>query len=190
MPILFARRALALALCVFAVARPAVAVADRIENPVYKNWAGFKPGTSVVYRSTSLVGASRFESTYAYTLIELTADKAVVEMQVTVDSAGKRTKNRPMRLENPRALALPPGTRPEAFGKAEGMTEQGEEVVKVAGKDYKAKWYKAKGKSDLGETFTHAWSSDEVPGGLVKSVNTTPANKSSMTMELVEVKLP
>ena len=81
-------------------------------------------------------------------------------------------------------------TRRSQYGKPEGVTEQGEESVKVGGKDYKAKWYKATGKTEAGETFIQSWSSDDVPGGLVRSIATTPGNKSSMTMELIEVKLP
>ncbi len=109
---------------------------------------------------------------------------------MTVNLDGKQTRNRPQRFENPRALTLPPGVKPDQSGNVDGLIGEGRETVKVAGRDYDARWFKARSKIEAGETFTHSWSSDEVPGGLLKSVNTTPANKSSMTMELVEVKIP
>src|SRR5262249_13962223 len=56
---------------------------EKIENPQYKSWAGFKPGTTVVHRTvTKATGADgETVTTSTYKLIELTPDKAVVEVQ-------------------------------------------------------------------------------------------------------------
>ena len=183
----FSRTLVLLASC--SLALPSLA-AEKAENPVYKSWAGFKKGATVTYRSVSNIGDTKYESTMTYSLVELTRDKAVVEIQVTVNAGGKEVKNRPQKFDNPRNLTLPPGVRPEEFGKVQGLIGEGQETVKVGGREFQAKWYKAKGKVEAGDTFTHSWSSDEVPGGLIKSVVTTPANRSSMTMELVDLKLP
>ncbi len=184
-----ARLALALALGSVPIAGPARG-AD-VVSPVYKNWERFPERTTTRYRQVSEIGTTRYESTITYTLIRRTRDKVVVEMQVTTMANGTLTTNRPMQMDNPRAINLPPGVKAEAMGKPDGLIAEGEEDLKVAGLDLKkVKWYEAKTKVERGDTITRSWSSGEVPGGLVKSVSTTPVTKSSMTMELVEVKTP
>jgi hypothetical protein len=174
------------------LALPALAAAggEKVESPLYKNWSAFKKGTSVTYKSVTKTPKKEDESTITYKLIELTADKAVVEMQVTRKADGKETKGPAQKLENARYFTLPPGVKKADFGKPAGVTKQGEEELKIAGKKYKTKWYTAKTRVEAGDMITRTWSSSEVPGGLVKSVSKVAATKATTTMELVEVKKP
>ena len=180
---------IALAVVALPLATPAPA-AEKAANPVYQSWERFSQGTSIVHKPIYDTSMNKYEVTMTYTLVERTRDKVVVEMQVTTRVNGVETRNRPMKMDNPRAIPLPPGAKAPPAGKIEGMTDQGEEIVKIAGREVKAKWYKARNKVEGNDNFTRSWSSDEVPGGLVKSVTTTPGNKSSMLMELVEIKAP
>jgi hypothetical protein len=41
---------------------------------------------------------------------------------------------------------------------------------------------------EAGVTETKTWISDQIPGGLVRSISTTPAVRSKTTMELLELR--
>lgn len=159
-------------------------------NPVYKSWAGFEEGAAVTYRSVTEAGGERTEERLAYTLVDLTKEKAVVERVVTQTVDGREVVNPAQRLENARTFTLPPGIDPKKFGKPEGLLESGEETVTVDGKEYRARKEKTKGRVEAGDVFTETWSSDEVPGGLLKSVSEVPSQRSTTVVELIELKIP
>jgi len=72
-----------------------------------------------------------------------------------------------------------------------GSFEQGEESVKVNGTEYKAKWYKSKIEVSGNKVETQAWTSEDVPGSVVKSVSKMSGQVAgTTTTELVEVKKP
>jgi hypothetical protein len=126
------------------------------------------------------------ESTLRYTLVELTPSKAVVEMTVT----SKGIENRPQRLEHRRDFPLMPGMKKEDIGKPPATSEQGEETIKIAGKDYKTQWYDIKGRVEAGETIARTWTNPDVPGMLLKSVLKVPAADKVTTLEVIEIKTP
>lgn len=183
------RRPLLAALAAF-VALASAAAAEKAENPVYTNWSGFKKGASASYRTVIESPGGKKEITTTYTLVELTGDKVVVEMQVTLKADGKETKLPASRLDNPRYFTLPAGVKKEDFGKPVGVLKSGEETVTVGKVKYKTKWYTAKTRVEAGDMVTQTWSSREVPGALVKSVSKVEAAKQTTTMELIEVKKP
>jgi hypothetical protein len=59
--------------------------AERVENPLYACWAGFPPGTAVVYRSVTTGAhpsvATRTRTTY--TLRERTDDHVTIDLKAT-----------------------------------------------------------------------------------------------------------
>lgn len=175
-----------------AVADPAASPGERVENPLYTSWSGFKKGTSVKYREvTASAGGTKSVLTKTYTLTDLTPELATVEMQVTThDPDGKKTENPPLPFKNVKMVTLPPGTKKSEMGKAGPLLEEGAEAVQLAGKQYKTTWYKTKGHTEAGELLIQIWSSGEVPGGLVKSVSRLVDGRSTTTVELVEVKIP
>jgi len=162
----------------------------QVENPVYTSWARFRPGASVTYRAVSETRGHADESTTTYTLVEIDAKKCAIEMTVISRFEGKETKNGPQRLESLRTFNLPPGVSKEEFGKPKGPVEAGEEVVTVLGKPYKARWTRHKDSVEAGELLSQTWTSDEVPGGLIKTVGKVPATGTTKTMDLVEIKTP
>jgi hypothetical protein len=174
--------------------RPAVTFSgETVENPQYRSWAAFKPGTTVTRRTTTEAtgGEGKTLTTTTDTLLEVT--DAFVKIRTQSHSRrydGYETRNPPDEYKLARLIPLPPGVSKEQFGKPAGGGEQGEETVTVAGKEYRTRWHKGKDRNEAGEVEVRVWSSDEVPGGLVKSVTRIPAIGKTTTIELVEVKAP
>ena len=73
----FSVRPLAALVVAAVVASPAFA--ETIDNPMYKSWAGQKKGTVVTVKMVSEYGGQKSEMTMVSTLLELTADAAIVE---------------------------------------------------------------------------------------------------------------
>jgi len=166
---------------------------ELVENPQYRSWAAFKKGTKVVHRSVTGADGSEAATTTTttYTLLDLTDEQAVVEMRaVTRRYDGAVFNNPPETFKNPKRIPLPPGVNKSDFGKSVGVLGQGEETVRVGGKAYETTWHKGRDKNEAGEVVVQVWSSDAVPGGLVKSVTRIPAVGKTTTVELLEVKVP
>lgn len=163
---------------------------EQVENPQYTSWAKFPPGTVAVHKTVIRGDGSDAATvmTTTYTLLEITPERAVVQMQVSTKRYdGFEANDRPEKFTHPKMLVLPPGMKKDRAGKPTGVIDDGEESITVAGKEYRAKWYKGKDRNEGGEMFTQVWSSPEVPGGLLKSVTRTPAIGKSTTIELVEI---
>jgi hypothetical protein len=160
-----------------------------MENPQFTNWAQFPVGTRATQKSVTTTGPNQTVTTTTYTLVEKKDDVLVVAMQAhTSYWDGRETDNPPEYFRNLKTIAVPPGHKPGE--KPKGVSELGEETIAVAGKEYKTKWYKGKDNVEGGAVETQNWSSDEAPGGLVKSVVAIPKQKQTTVIELVEVKLP
>ncbi len=165
--------------------------AGKLANPAYKSWAKFPKGTAVTLKAVSDTNGMKAESTMTLTLLELTPDKAVIEMVNVVTTGGTEFKSPPAKQELKRYVDAPPGTKPGETKKPEGLVEQGEKKVTVAGKEYKATYTKMKLSTGGVDVVAEAWSSDDVPGMVLKSVNTmSGAVSSATTLELAEIKKP
>jgi hypothetical protein len=160
----------------------AATAADKIDNPMYKNWAKFKPDTSVTMKTTIDAGGNAIETVTTTKLIEVRDDKVVVEVQTTSKFMGMETKQPATKQDIPKQVDG--GTAPAADPKAvkpEGKTEDGTKKVKVGGTEFECKWVKYTGKDVESETVT----SDDVPGMMVKM--TSKAKAGGTTMEVTEV---
>lgn len=159
---------------------------EEVDNPVYSNWAVFKPGTTVSYRSVTETPELKSVQEYSLTLKSVSKDKLVIERVLTVVMEdGTRMDYPAMTSDNPRTYKLPKGAKRPDPAKPAGVKETGEEELEILGEKMQAKWYKAVTKVEAGETFTQSWTSTDIPGGLVKAVNETPATKSVNTVELI-----
>jgi hypothetical protein len=163
---------------------------EEVENPVYSNWAVFKPGTTVSYRSITETPELKSVQEYSLTLKSVTKDKLVIERILTVVMEdGTRMDYPAMTSDNPRTYKLPKGAKRPDPAKPAGVKETGEEELEMLGEKIKTKWYKAVSKVEAGDTFTQSWTSAEIPGGLVKAINETPATKSVNTVELISMNI-
>jgi hypothetical protein len=160
-----------------------------MENPQYANWARFPVGTRATQKSVTTTEPNQTVTTTTYTLVEKKDDVLVVEMKAfTKRWDGIEIDNPPEKLRVVKTIAVPPGYEPGR--KPKGVIEEGEETITVSGKEYKTKWYKGKDSVEGGAVVTQNWSSDDAPGGLVKSVVSIPKQKQTTVIELVAVKLP
>ncbi len=180
----------ALLLIATTITKPTWSQREQVENPLYRNWKHFEPGTSVTYRALTESDDGDSEVTTTYFLKERTEEKIVIELKTLAKLEGQVIDNPPQRLENRRFFNLPPGISKEEFGKPKGVLEEGEETVELVGQTFETKWFRARTTGDDGETFTKSWTSDKVPGRLIKSVSETPKTNTTTTVELIEIKTP
>lgn len=161
-------------------AEPAKPTSTASETKVAKHpWGSFKVGSYVVTKSTTEVAGRKMSTEMKTTLTALTADKATIEIATTVmGNTSKTTTDMP----------LTAAAAPAAGGSASTPTAEvksTEETVTVAGKSLKCKVTTA----TVGGTESTTWTSEEVPGFMVKSVSkTTGAAASQTTMEVTEYK--
>ncbi len=166
---------------------------EMVEHPTYKLWANFKPGASVTTRMTtdSEKTPGKTVTTISYKLTEKTDEHIVVEWQAKTEYHGGRIENNPpSTTKTKRFLPLPDGADKETWGKPKSKRDGGEEVLTVVGKPIRTTWFKSKGSTDVGAMETTTWQSDDVPGGLVKSVSLVPAVEETTTIEIIEMLIP
>ena len=149
-------------------------------------WGSFKVGCFVKTRTTvsaQIMGRNTLTSTETKTtLADLTADKAVLDIETTV--MGNTTKTR---TEIPLTGATQTGLGANS-GPAQNPTTGTDNVV-VAGKSLDCKTMEVETDSGGNKVKTKTWTSGQIPGFVVKSVSTsTGAMTSTTTMEAVDFK--
>ena len=154
------------------------AAQETIDNPEFVQWSKFKKGASATYRTATNVGTIVAEGITTITLIEVAANKLVLETTASTKANGKEEKIPPSKRDVPNKLPKP---KKAADTKPPGTYEEGTETLKVGGADIKTKWVKSKTEKDGSTTHGQTWSSDDVPGGLVKIVTGPPANSNLKT---------
>src|SRR5262245_20005244 len=151
---------------------------ELVANPFYKFWAGSKPGATAAHvektklsaPESNLVPDGIDEKRIDYKLVEVNADRAVVEMVVTEQDFLGYVQAAPTRHIYPAKLKNTHLERvlQEAGGK------NGEETVKVEDKEIKCKTLSGTSKGSGGEQVEYkVWLSEDVPGGIIKQVRTT-----------------
>ncbi len=151
----------------------------------YVRWAKYKPGTTMVKRTiTEEKGnPSKTIETTTSKLMELTAEYAVVETHLTgTRFDGVKMDTLPVTQKISRYFYLQENAKVDKADKTKP------ETVTMAGKSYQASVSSGKDRNEAGEVTSTVWSSDEVPGGLLKSETLIQATGKLMTIELIELK--
>ncbi|MFZ2957363.1 MAG: hypothetical protein WA705_10775 [Candidatus Ozemobacteraceae bacterium] len=173
-----------LAIAVLLVVSGAVFAADMVDNPTYQNWAKYKAGTFVKYKQNAEVMGNKTESEIVTTLLEVTPEKVVVETSGTMLVAGNKMDMPKTKMDfaaKMEKVATDPAKTPKIDSK------QGEEEITVPAGKIKCKSISAMVKQGESEIQTKTWTSDDVPGSLVKSETSMEKPVKSVTlMELVE----
>jgi hypothetical protein len=184
----------ALALVVLVVAVPLVSAQD-VANPYYKFWSKAKPGATAVYKETTKLSGPAADSapdgtdikTVTYKLVELNAERAVVETRVTQQENFGFVESAPTRHIYPAKMSKAVLEDLLAETGAKGVAA----MLKVGDKELKVMALTGNLKKG-GETVDFkVWLSDEVPGGIVKRIRTTKVNgelAADTTVELVSFK--
>lgn len=155
------RRVAVLSAALLLVTTASVSVAAQVENPPYKAWAGFKPGSSETLGYTVESGGMKMEMESTSTLKEVTEDHVTIEVQVKMNMMGQE------RTTPARTQIIP------AKADAKDVKELGEEKVEAAGQTFECKVFEAKvdqpghGGQPI-HTEAKMWISPKVPGGVVK----------------------
>ncbi|WP_439625846.1 hypothetical protein [Gemmata sp.] len=183
----------AFAVAVVALWAGAAAAQDTVENPEFASWSKFPKGTAATLKVTSSAAGTTSETTMVSTLVEVGADKLVIETVTALKANGMEFKQPALKRDVTKTVAVPKGVKKEDFtgGKPPGTVEEGTETVKISGTEVKAKWYKYKTEAGGVTIESKMWTATDVPGIMVKMESTTTGSLASTTkMELVEIKKP
>ena len=143
------------------------------ENPIYKHWAQFKPGTFVVLEQINETGDEKSVTITTYTLKEVTARKAVVEMKQVAKMGDETFENEPQIEEHPATYTVEKTEAPPEHQQQElpgYKMEKGEEKLEVAGQKVATEWLRTEFKQGPMMMVTKTWTSDKFPGQVVKTV--------------------
>ena len=179
--------AMSLGLCLMASA--ARAEDEMVANPAYTSWASHKAGTLVTSEMNTSVAGQTMKTEMAQKLVELTPEKAVVEVSIKLNLPGVPAPA-PQKQEIPakvKASDAKPGKLPEGV-KGE-VKETGTEKVEVAGKTYECKVTEFTGEQNGSKTTGKTWTSDKIPGTLAKMETTGNAagQETKMTMTVLKI---
>jgi hypothetical protein len=151
-----------------------------VENPAYLAWKKFQPGATANYVSDLLhevkPGTDQYTrsriSRWSFTLVSIDAERAIVRLNDTVNHmSGGSTSSSDDRIIKARVAA------PGKVDDPSRVTTTGEETLTINGKEIHTRWKcVTQAKDPL--TFTKTWTSDEIPGGVVREQQQSHARAS------------
>jgi hypothetical protein len=176
------------------LAAGAASADEMVPNSEFTNWSQFKKGTSVTVKTTSTTSGMTSETVSTSTLVEVGADKVVVEYVSTTLVNGMEVKAPPYKREIPKMVAKVPNPKkdePKPGEPKEVSVENGTETLKIIGLELKTRWTKNVVEVGGIKTVSKVWYCDEIPGMMVKMDSTLTGSFNSTTkVELVELKKP
>jgi len=124
---------------------------DTVDNPEYKGWSSFKPGSSVTYKF--IRNGAPQEGSQKSTLKSINETEAVLESEIIKDGAAVgKPFERKVPAKVPAAMA----------GK---LLKSGEEEIEAGGKKLTYTWKEMEKTLASGKTGTSkVWISGEIPG--------------------------
>lgn len=159
-----------------------VARAEMIDNPLYKHWAQFKPGTWVTYKQASEAAGNKALTESTVKVKEVTAEKVVLETTSKMEAAGQKI-DMPAQAQDVPAKIAKPEVDATQQTKDAPKPKEGEDTVTVGGKPIKCKTMEMTFEANGQKGSSKTWTSDDVPGQMVKMEAKSDA--STMTMELI-----
>jgi hypothetical protein len=141
------------------------------ENPQYGWWSSCKAGSKVTLRMEGEQGGVKLVIESTHTLLEITAEKAVVEQKTKITVSG---------------TAQPEQTEKEEILEDKEkdpikIEKEGDEEIEVAGKKLKCHWIQGADK----ETKLKLWICNEIPGSVAKGEITVTAEGATMKINAV-----
>ncbi|MBI3722423.1 hypothetical protein HY251_00480 [bacterium] len=158
-----------------------------IDNPQYTNWAKFKVGTSVTTKTSMVSDAMTMDTETTTTLVELTKEKAVVEIKTKTSMEMKNVPKQPP-TENTMKMDVAAKIEKGKDDPNAKKAKEGTDTVDIGGTKYKCKTYESESEAAGSKTVTKSWICDDVPGSTVKmESNSEGANKSKMTIIVTKI---
>lgn len=136
-----------------------------VDNPEFAGWAMCKDGARVTYVTyiQESLGAGKDWRSYTFTLVDLSADRAVVEIAVKNPEGGGLDVN-PNELPGFRLPRVGKRTIPARIRKTDARIAEGDAEIEVAGKKRKCRWTEW----ETEEIRCRTWWCDEIPGGIAR----------------------
>jgi len=125
------------------------------ENPEFTWWAKSKAGSWVKLKMEAEAQGIKILVESTHTLLEITADKAVVEQKTKVSAGGQAQPENTEKEEILKDKEKDPIT----------IEKEGDEEIEVAGKKLKCHWIQGVQKE---KTKVKFWLAKEIPGGVAK----------------------
>lgn len=167
---------------------------EQIPNPAYKRWTQAKVGSWTKMEAKEqlwtkgenggadrLIGVRRM--TFTFTLVEVTAEKAVVKMAQTLHLRERDVVGPEAKVEVPAMVDADKADT--AMVNHDGQAtvtnvERGQEDLQVLNKTLKCQWIEATVARGNQTGRVKVWYSDEIPGGMVrtKTVKTETSGKT------------
>ena len=147
---------------------PAARAGELVANPDYERWVGFKPGSWVTFETECVVGTTKGAGGETLKLIELTAEKAVLDVDNWVLSNGKRART----AEARRGLLAKFPKRDENDGRPvpKTTTQESDVTIEAGGKKLACHLVDATTTIEGGAPLRRrTWLAKEVPGGVARN---------------------
>lgn len=170
---------------------PNTAEGNTFPNTSYLAWEKFPVGTKVVQETTTENenNPEKTVTTIAYELKSKSDTELIIESTAkTKHFTGRIEENPPLAMKHPRFFRTPAKTEDT---KKPTEKEKGKlEKVTVRAGVFEAEVTTGKDFTEGGDLASKMWVSDQVPGGLVKSVMRVEAKKATITVETIEIVKP
>lgn len=157
---------------------------ELVENQQYQSWAKHKPGTQVNASMTMNVQGQQIKSEITQKLVEVTPEKAVIEVSTKMNVPGVNVPPQTQKQEVPAKVAA---SKADISALPEGVTgevkEVGNEKVTIDGTEYDCKVSEFTGEQNGVKMTGKVWSSMELPGGTAK-VETKATGAQAFDMAL------
>lgn len=165
----------------------AVSAEEKVDNPEYKHWAQFKPGSFAEVKMESTVMGTKTKAVTITTLKQLTVEKAVVEVKMTSEAMGQKmemppsTQDIPAKIEKQDLPDLEPKKGKQPDGTEVLEVKKGKEEVKIDDKKIATEWLESKVKTGDSTITSKVWTSEEIPGHIVKMTTKVDGQMKSET---------
>lgn len=154
--------------------KPTTGGGEKISNP----WEAWAEGSWVEFKIESEASGMASEMTQKQTLVKKEAEELTLKVE------GKMTK--PAAYEMPASeMKIPLRGSGGGSGKPSGDMKElgkGEETLEIGGKKVACKWVEYEMTMGAGKGTSKVWTSDQVPGGTVKTETKSDTMKSVMVL--------
>jgi hypothetical protein len=148
---------------------------EMVPNPPYKHWSAFKVGTTVTQKERIKFAKGSEEHEFyvggvqekdiTYTLLEVTPEKAIVQVIFTEYGAGSITELAPSKITFPATVKK---SHAKTSKKDIEEFKEGDEEITLLGKPVRVHWIEITDKDGDEVFYNKKWESDDIPGGTVK----------------------
>lgn len=163
--------------------------AEEIPNPLYSNWAKFKPGTSVTQKNVVDAPGFKTETELTYELVKVTDDNLTLKYSTKMTFNGQAVTTPPQEIVHTKMVTK--HSSPAASLDQEYKSEKDpDETLTIDDKKVICKVSRSTSKMAGIQSSTKVWMSEDVPGQTLKMESTVDqgaAGKTVSTLETIKI---